>query len=389
VAYQFRLPDVGEGITEGEILRWLVEPGQTVTLDQPLVAVQTDKAVVELPAPRAGRILALHGAPGDVVPVGHVLVEIGEPDEIVTGEPGGDGGRAAPYPVAKPAPRPARVQAAPATRRLARELGVDLATVRGTGPNGRVVPADVRRAAEATAPAPPPPPGRREVALQGLRRVIAAHLVESWQQVPQVTVVDKVRATELVAVREQLKAAGATRGVRVTYWPLVAKALALALREQPEFNARWEDGRLYVYDAVHVGAATATADGLVVPVIRDVDQKAVVVIADELARLAARAQEGRLTPEELTGSTITITGGGPLTGLFATPLIHAPEVAIVGLYPIRDEAWVVDGHLVAAPSLYLSLTFDHRVVDGAAASRFLARLLGLLEHPATWLLDLR
>jgi pyruvate dehydrogenase E2 component (dihydrolipoamide acetyltransferase) len=212
---------------------------------------------------------------------------------------------------------------------------------------------------------------------------------QTWREIPHVTVVEKARADELVAVRERLKAVAEARGERLTYLPLVAKALSMALKDHPAFNARWEDGRLYRYADVHVGLAMDTEDGLVVPVIRDVGQKSLWELARETAERARDARDRRLTPPQLSGSTITITGGGPLEGLFATPLINYPEVAIVGVYRIRQEAWVVDGRVEAAPSLYLSLTFDHRIADGAEASRFLRRLIDLLEAPASWLLDLR
>jgi pyruvate/2-oxoglutarate dehydrogenase complex dihydrolipoamide acyltransferase (E2) component len=406
MAFEFKLPDVGEGITEGEIIRWLVAAGDIVTQDQPLVEVQTDKAVVELPSPRAGRILECRGEPGQVIAVGTTLAVIGDTEETAAvaeemPPPGAPARPPAPVSVTRetsPAPTPPRlrVQAAPATRRLARELGIDLAEVSGSGPHGRVVPADVRRAAhEDREPAPTTPlttpgaGGRTEVKLIGLRRVISEHMAQSWREIPHVTVVEKARASELKAIRERLKEAGEARGVRVTYLPLVAKALTLAIRDYPVFNARWEEGRLFQYADVHLGLAMDTPEGLVVPVVRGAQDRSVLEIAGEAARLAAGARERRLSSSELTGSTVTITGGGPLEGLFATPIINYPEVAILGMYRLRDEAWVVDGRLEPAPSLYLSLTFDHRVADGAEASRFLRRLIGLLEDPAVWLLDLR
>ncbi|MGC8489286.1 MAG: dihydrolipoamide acetyltransferase family protein, partial [Clostridia bacterium] len=291
---------------------------------------------------------------------------------------------------------PLHVQAAPATRRLARELGIDLRAVSGTGPRGRVVPKDVRRAAASRDAVVPPAPvpvavqeDRTPYRLQGLRRVIAEHMTQSVREIPHVSVVDRVNARRLVAVRELLKPAAEARGTRLTYLPLVAKALALALPHHPVFNARWDGGTLYLHRSVDVGIATDTEDGLIVPVVRGVDQKSVLEVAAEMGALTSRARARSLSSGELSGSTITITGGGPLAGLFATPIINYPEVAILGVYRIQEEAVVEDGAVHAAPMLYLSLTFDHRVADGAEASRFLSRLKDMLATPELWLLDLR
>jgi pyruvate dehydrogenase E2 component (dihydrolipoamide acetyltransferase) len=411
MAFEFKFPDVGEGITEGEIVRWLINEGDVVILDQALCEMQTDKAVVEIPAPRAGTILRRVGREGDVIPVGQTLVVIGEPGEgglkpAQESEPAPASPRPAPpgdgvhpngpsergEPTVVP---PARIQAAPATRRLARELGIDLARVAGSGPRGRIVPNDVRRAAASqdTAPVtrvPAAPPGERTpYRLQGLRRVIAEHMVQSVREIPHVSVVDRVNARRLVAVRTLLKPAAEARGTRLTYLPLVAKALSLCLPEHPVFNARWDEGTLYLHRSVDIGIATDTDDGLIVPVVRGVDQKSVLEVAAEMGRVTERARARTLAPGELSGSTITITGGGPLAGLFATPIINYPEVAILGVYRIQEEVIVEDGEMRPAPMLYLSLTFDHRVADGAEASRFLSSLKDLLATPELWLLDLR
>jgi pyruvate dehydrogenase E2 component (dihydrolipoamide acetyltransferase) len=412
MAYTFTFPDVGEGITEGEIVRWLVAVGDRVALDQPLVEMQTDKAVVEIPSPRAGVILSREGQEGDVIPVGATLVVIGDEEEArdqsvgteepraaeapernapapepVDGMPPGEGWN----PLAIPEATPRRVQAAPATRRLAREMGLDLTQIVGSGPRGRILPKDVRAAAERkTAPAAPTAveADRHPVRLQGLRRVIAEHMERSVREIPQVTVVDRLVARRLVAVREALKASAEPAGVRITYLPFVAKALAMAVADYPLFNGRWEDGTFYQYRPVHVGIATDTSDGLMVPVVRHVETKSLREIAREMGELSEGARARRLAPGDLTGSTITITGGGPLAGLFATPIINYPEVAIVGVYRIQEEVVVEEGEMRPAPVLYLSLTFDHRIADGADASRFLSRLKELLADPSLWLLDL-
>lgn len=399
MAFAFKLPDVGEGITEGEIVRWLVKPGDPVAADAPLVEVQTDKAVVELPSPRAGIIVECFGSEGDIIPVGTTLVTIQEEGEQAPAAPSSPPINTE-RTVRSPAPAPVtgRVQAAPATRRLARELSVDLAAVTGTGPRGRIVPQDVRQQAAALSERrtlPPSPTAamaseeRTPVRLAGLRRVMAEHMVQSVREIPHVTVVEKFNARELVALRERLKPSATAAGVRLTYLPLIAKGLAMTLTRHPQFNARWEDGTCYRYRSVHVGMATDTPDGLVVPVVRSAEQRSVLEIAAEMTRLATEGRERRGTPSELSGSTITITGGGPLAGLFATPIINYPEVAILGVYRIQEEAVVVDGRLEPCPMMYLSLTFDHRIADGAEASRFLTDLKGTLADPGAWVLSLR
>ncbi|MDA8199089.1 MAG: dihydrolipoamide acetyltransferase family protein [Thermaerobacter sp.] len=396
MAFEFKLPDVGEGITEGEIVRWLVEVGDTVGLDQPLLELQTDKAVVELPAPRAGVVASVHGEPGQVVPVGTTLVVIDAP---------GAAAERSTAPAAPAAPSPPEeapsapeagvdgagaVQAAPATRRLARELGVDLTRVAASGPRGRVLPGDVRAAASAPSGAGAPASGDRvPLVLTGLRRVMAEHMTTSVREIPHVTVVERLNASELVRVRTALKGPAEAQGARLTYLPWVAKALTLALADHPLFNARWEQGTCYQYQAVHLGIATDAPDGLLVPVIRDADKLSVLELARAMTLQTERAQARKLSTAELSGSTVTITGGGPLAGLFATPIINHPEVAILGVYRIQQEAQVVNGALVPCPMLYLSWTFDHRIADGAQASRFLNRLKDLLADPDQWLLRLR
>lgn len=393
MAFEFKLPDVGEGITEGEIVRWLVGVGDTVVLDQPLLELQTDKAVVELPAPRAGVIASVHGEPGQVVPVGTTLVVIEAAGAPAVAPPTAPAAPSAPAREEDTPPRPhpgaSLVQAAPATRRLARDLGVDLTRVAASGPRGRVLPGDVRAAASAPAARAPSPEDRVPLVLTGLRRVMAEHMATSVREIPHVTVVERLNASELVRVRTALKGPAEALGARLTYLPWVAKALTLALADHPLFNARWDNGTCYQYRAVHLGIATDTPDGLLVPVIRGADQLSVLELAQAMAAQTERAQARKLSAAELSGSTVTITGGGPLAGLFATPIINHPEVGILGVYRMQQEAQVINGALVPCPMLYLSWTFDHRMADGAQASRFLNRLKDLLADPDQWLLRLR
>ncbi len=408
MAFEFKLPDVGEGTTEGEILRWLVNVGDVVALDQPMVEVETDKAVVELPAPKAGVILARFGDEGQTMAVGSTLVLIGQPDEkpptalaaevllpmdddALSAKPSAHlGGMLLPG-----------IQAAPATRRLARQAGVDLSQIQGSGPRGRIVPDDVRRAIDTPSvreqeslpvreTISAASTDREEVVFKGIRKRIADHMALSWQKIPHVTVVEKMDATRLVAFRHDLKALATARGLaNLTYLPILAKMVSVVLKDYPMFNARWDNDRLYQYRSVHVGIAVDTEEGLVVPVLRHVEDRGMFDLATELPLLASRAKERKLAPDELAGSTITITGGGALGGLFATPIINYPEVAIIGMYPMVTEGVKVDGEWQERPTLHISLTFDHRVADGVSASRFLGALKSLLGDPLGLLAYLR
>jgi pyruvate dehydrogenase E2 component (dihydrolipoamide acetyltransferase) len=405
MAEQFLFPDVGEGIHEGRVVEWLVKVGDRVRTDQPMVRVETDKAVVELPAPMPGRVATLHVPPGGEVRVGDPLVtfELASGKTLppaprsVSQEP-----RAAP-PTLNPV---LRAPATPHTRALARELHVDLATVKGTGPAGRITDDDVQRAAQpaarpagpppppaaavvAPAPraAPPPTPGADEerVPVTHLRKVIAEAMAGSVQTAAHVTHVDEADVTELVAVQKRLKVSLSSSGERpLTLLPFFLKAVAATLRRHPKFNATLDlaRGEMVLKRRVHLGFAVDTPEGLIVPVIRDVDQKPVTALSDEVADLAARARERRLTLEELRGGTCTVTNIGPVGGLFATPIIHQPELAIVGLHAIKDRPWVVDGAVVPRKVMCLSVTFDHRALDGAEGARFMNDLVRMVSDPA-------
>lgn len=402
MAFEFKLPDVGEGTTEGEIVRWLVSVGDIVKLDQPLVEVETDKAVVELPAPKPGTILARFGEPGETLAVGSTLVIIGQDDE----KPPTAESREVlqePMPIkehhVEDAPgvvgSTTMVQAAPATRRLAKEAGLDLREIRGSGPRGRIVPDDVRQAQsrrlEPLVASPDTSQDtRRRVVFRGLRKKIAEHMALSWQQIPHVTVVEKLDATALVAFRQTMKAVAIERGLaNFTYLPILIKMIAALIPEYPVFNARWDNEEIFQYDAVHVGVAVDTPEGLVVPVLRHVEDKSLFDLARALPDLVERTKGHKLGPDALSGSTITVTGGGALGGLFATPIINYPEVAIIGMYPMVEEAVLVNGAWESHPMLHISLTFDHRIADGVLASEFLRALKRLLITPTTLLGYLR
>jgi 2-oxoisovalerate dehydrogenase E2 component (dihydrolipoyl transacylase) len=349
VAYEFKLPDLGEGLTEGEIARWLVSEGQEIAEDDPLVEIQTDKTTVEIPSPAAGTVTSILVEEGKVVPVGTVLVVIG-------GEPDGGPARSATAP-APPKPS-ARGRATPLVRRIAQELGVDLESLTGTGPQGRVTEDDVRGAAGSSGE------GRREP-LRGVRRVIAEHMTRAHREVPAVTWVEECDFSGL-----DLK----------LLVPTVLKAAAQSLSEFPELNARLERDAIVFIDRYDLGVAVQTDDGLVVPVVRDCDTQSLEALSAEVKRLAESAREGTLKPEELRGSTFTVTSAGKLGGLLQTPIVNHPEVAILSIGRIGPRPVVRDGQVVAAQIGYVSITFDHRVVDGARAAEFGLAVINRLEQ---------
>ena len=349
MAYEFKLPDLGEGLTEGEIARWLVQEGQVIAEDDPLVEIQTDKTTVEIPSPAAGKVARIMVGEGDVVSVGTVLVVIGE-----------DGVE----PTATVA-EPPRIRATPLIRKIAQELGVDLETVAATGPQGRVTEEDVRRAATVQGQSlDSGQEGRREP-LRGVRRLIAEHMSRAHREVPPVTWVEEcdfgnVDLGRLVAT--------------------TLTACAAALQEFPELNARLEGDEIVYLDRYDLGVAVQTEQGLVVPVVRNCDSRTLEELDEEVRRLADGARAGTLAPEDLRGSTFTVTSAGKLAGLFQTPIVNHPEVAILSLGRIAERPVVRDGEIVTSPIGYVALTFDHRVVDGARAAEFGLAVIRRLEH---------
>ena len=387
---EFKLPDVGEGLEEGEVVSWLVEPGQVVTRDQPLVEVQTDKALVELPSPVAGQVVSLAFAPGDVVKVGQVLVVLEDELERAA-EP-------APAP-ASPSPAPSRPKAAPAVRKLAVERGVDLASVTGTGPGGRILAADVERAATGVPSSGVSavkhagseeglgqlPPGRHP--LRGIRRVTAEAMARSWSEIPHITSLDEVDATGLLDARRRL---AETAGTDISLATLFVAAAGRGLRRYPLVNASLDTaaGEIVVHPGCHVGLAVATPAGLVVPVVRDADRRTLPDLAAEVNRLTAAARAGRAEVGDLRGGTFTVTNYGSLGGRYATPLIRPPEVGIMGFGAIRTRPFVVDGQVVARPTLPWAFSADHRLIDGDLATAFAQYVTGLLADPLRLLAEL-
>jgi pyruvate/2-oxoglutarate dehydrogenase complex dihydrolipoamide acyltransferase (E2) component len=374
--YEFKLPDLGEGVAEGEIARWLVAVGQEIEEDDPLVEIQTDKTTVEIPSPASGRVARILVEAGELVPVGTPLVVIGDGEvEAVAEEPGDQVRAEEPGPVAveedEPAQPSERVKATPLVRRIAAELGVDLSGLAGTGPGGRVTEGDVRRFAAMSGGQTPGPGPERRVPLRGVRRLIAQHLTTSHREVPAVTVVEECDFTAL----------SESRGER-SYLPYLMEAVVAGLKEFPELNATLDGEEIVFWERYDLGLAVQTDEGLVVPVLRAADAKSLDELEEEARRLADGARAGTLAPEELRGSTFTVTSAGKLGGLFATPLVNHPEVAILGLHRIGPRPAVVDGELAVRQIGWLACTFDHRVVDGARASAFLLSVIARLEGPA-------
>jgi len=424
MTFEFRLPDIGEGVAEGEVVRWFVKEGDTIRADDPLVSVLTDKANVEIPSPKSGRVVGIHAQVGEKVKVGGLLVTIeteggsatpsSGPAPVLTAQ--------APVPSSEPPAKPEAVRASqpssgpvlasPYVRRRAAELGIDLTKVSGTGPNGRVTDADLEAArsgpAETTSspmwpalsspvePAPVPPRPRaptpaaptdevlERIPIRGIRRVIAEHMSESKHRAAHFTYVEEVDMTELVVLRDRMAKHVEKQGVRLSYLPFIVKAVVAGLKAYPRLNATVDDARqeLVVRSRYHIGIATAAPDGLLVPVVRDADRKSVVALAREIQDLAERGRAGTLSRDELTGSTFTISSLGALGGLLATPILNYPEVAILGVHKIqRRPVFRTDGAVVPADMMNLSISLDHRVVDGFEGAQFVAKVKSYLEDP--------
>jgi len=402
MAFVFNFPDVGEGIHEGRVVEWLVAEGDTVAEDQALVKVETDKAVVELPSPHAGTVLRLHAAADADIIVGDPLVTIGEAGEELSEDfaPAAEAAPAmAPATVEAPAPVAGgrRPLATPRTRALARKLGVDLQTIRGSGSGGRITDEDVERAAEGGAPAAPAaqaaPVGTVTATVDGevervpithLRKTIARAMRTAVQTAAHVTHVDEADVTDLLAHYRRAKPVIEERtGVRFTLLPLFIKALVATLQKHPIFNASVDEerGEILYKKYFNIGVAVDTPEGLIVPVIRDADRKDLVELAAEVADKAERARSRQLGLDELKGGSCTITNLGPLGGIFATPIINVPELAIVGLHAIKERPEVVDGEIAIRKMMYLSVSFDHRYIDGAEGARFMSDMVRLVSEP--------
>jgi 2-oxoisovalerate dehydrogenase E2 component (dihydrolipoyl transacylase) len=426
--YVFKMPDLGEGTVSAEVVAWHVKPGDLVQEDQVMCEVMTEKAAVEMPAPVTGRIISIQGAPGDMVAVGSELVVF---DTDATSAAAGDApaAKTPPPPPAEPLTpksgekRPgdkqqiaaaaaingtngdgksSRVMVSPASRRRAAEAGLDLSTVAGTGPAGRIEPGDIDSAlaagaargaapsinARANAPHAPRN-GTEEVKIIGLRRVIAERLTESARSIPQYSYVEECDLTRLEGLRKHLNDRRPPSAPPLTFLPFIVAALARVLDKFPQCNALYDSARgvLVKHKAVHVGVATQTPQGLKVPVVRNAESRALHDLAAEIRRVAEAARTNKSPREELTGSTITITSLGKLGGIASTPMINMPEVSIIGINKAIERAVVVDGQITIRLMMNLSSSFDHRFVDGFDAASMIQALKDSLEQPATIFID--
>ena len=397
--YTFKLPDVGEGTAEAEVVAWHAAVGDLIEEDAPLVDVMTEKATVEITSPVRGKVLSLGAQPGEMATVGAPLVELETEDEEaeefaekaaeVEQEPIAPAKAPEPEPVAE-TPKSPGAQASPAVRARAEALGIELAAIRGSGPRGRITHEDLDAALTGGAVARAPAASRADepVKVIGLRRRIAEKMAEAKRRIPHFGYVEEADVTELEELRRHLNHAHPDRP-RLTLLPFLMRAVVRAAADFPEINARYDDeaGVVTRSGAVHIGIAVQTEAGLMVPVVRNAERRDLWDSASELARLAKAAREGTAQREELSGSTITITSLGPLGGVSHFPVINHPEVAILGPNRIIERPVVRHGQIVARQMMNISSAFDHRVVDGQEAAEFIQRIKGLLEHPATLFVD--
>ena len=442
MSYEFKFPDIGEGLTEGEIVRWLVKEGDEVKEGQPLVEVETDKALAEIPSPRTGTVLKIMAKEKEIVKVGQVIVVFGEKGEAVAPLPRekeerpresvgvvGELEEAPPEEVSSvptpperippppkeevrpraerpPAEKPPfvseHVLATPAVRALARELGVSINEIKGTGPEGRVNEKDVREAAERREKPPAeevkaPKKAKKydlygyveRIPLRGVRRSIAKAMVKSMYTAPHVTAMDEADVTDLWQIREKQKKVAETKGVKLTILPFIMKAAIAGLIEHPYLNATLDDENeeIILKKYYNIGVATDTPEGLMVPVVKNARDKSILELAQELTQLTEKARTRKIDLADLKGGTFTVTNYGAVRGTFGTPIINYPEVAILGVGRIKDTPVVLGGKIEIRKILYLAVSFDHRVVDGAEAARFLNTVILRLEDPDLILLE--
>lgn len=427
MATEIKLPEIGEGVTEGELVKWLVKPGDALKIDQPMAEVMTDKATVEIPSTMNGSVVSLAVKEGDVVKVGGLLLTIETTGAATKAAPAPAASAPPPPKAAAPAPQTAspaavasvasavqppvadsRVLASPSTRRLARESGVDLNVLKGSGPAGRVTREDVMSASGAGAVAagsptfakpsiPRPsyqsPSGagvEEREPLRGIRKKIAEKMQMAKHIIPHFTLMEEANVTQLVKMRTEIKDLAAKKGVKVTYLPFVMKSLIATIREFPQFNASIDDeGQAIVYKKYfNIGFAADTPQGLVVPVIKDADQKTILQLGAEIAELSEKARAGKLSVEDMRGATISITNIGSVGGTYATPIINHPEVAILGMYKISKRPFWTGSQFEPVDVMNVTITADHRLIDGAVAANFLKSFVGRLENPGMLMLDL-
>jgi len=412
MAFEFRLPDIGEGVVEGEVVKWHVKAGDPVKEDQPMVEVMTDKATVEIPSPKAGTIREIRAPEGKTCAVGAVMVVIdvsGVSESPASHAPpaaqpaaSARTTAAAPATMHAPAASQGKVSATPATRKLARDLGVDLSTVSGSGDNGRITADDVRAAQNGQGAASAPAQQAwapvaiksdavdERVPFRGVRKKIAENMHRSRQTAAHFTYVEECDMTELVNLRKRARARAEERGIKLSFLPFIVKAVCAGLKKFPIVNATLDEqkGEIVLRKRYHVGVAAASGEGLMVPVVRDADQRSLFEIAQLLEQLGDKARAGKASREELTGSTFTISSLGALGGLLATPIINFPEVAILGVHKIKQSPVVRDGQIVIRDIMNLSISLDHRIVDGFEGALFLQHVISLLEDPTLMFMEM-
>lgn len=401
--FEFQLPDIGEGVVEGEIVKWLVKPGDVVKEDQPLLEVMTDKATVTIPSPKAGKVLKTHGKEGELAKVHLPLVDLeisgnaGAPAAAPKAH-GNGSAKAAPVAAAAASSSGDKVLATPVTRRMASEHGIDLANVSGTGPQGRVLKTDVEAfMASGNKPAPSSARplassvGDQRIPIRGLRKKIAEKMVKSKFTAPHYTFVEEVDVSALVALRNRLNESLADENLKLSFLPFFVKAAIAAFRKFPQVNANMDEAAqdLIVRGDFNIGIAAMTEQGLTVPVVRQADRLSLRNLGNEISRLGTAARDQRLKLEELTGGSFTITSLGQTGGLFATPIINHPEVAIMGVHKMRKRPIVTDDdQIVIKPIMLFSFAFDHRVIDGATGAEFAYEVIKYVEQPELMLVDM-
>ena len=381
--FDFVLPDLGEGITEGEVRKWLVKEGDAIEEHQTILEIETDKAIVEVPSPKKGRVLKINKDIGDMAKVGEVLMTIAEEEDVVEEKPKAEE-RPKSVSVVGVLPEEEEILATPAVRALAKELGVKIETIKGSGPGGSITKEDVIEASERAKRMKDQYGAVEKMPIRGLRRTIAKNLIASQKTTAFVTGMDEADITELWNLREREKKAMIDKGIHLTFLPFFIKAVHHALAEHPLLNASVDEEReeIIIKKYYNMGIAVDTPDGLMVPVIKDVDKKTILDLAKEIQDLSQKARERKIKLEEMKGSTFTITNYGHFGGTFATPIINYPDVAILGTGKISEKPWVKDGQIVIRKILPLSLTFDHRVTDGVDSAKFLSKVIQYLEDPA-------
>lgn len=408
MAFEFKLPEIGEGVSEGEIVKWLVNEGDTIREDQPIVEIMTDKATMEIASPTSGKVQKRMAGEGQMIQVGKTLA--------VIDETGAKASKPTSTPEAKPtqtaaavqaapvmaAPTPAnntKVLASPATRKMAREMGVDLTRVAGSGPVGRVLMDDLTKtpglASRPTTSSNYQPRtttasgGEERIPLRGIRKKIAEHMTKSRHTAMHFTQVDEVDFTALTDLKDAAREKYEPRGVKITYLPFITRALCQTLKEFPNMNGSLDDEKqeIIIKHYYNIGIAAQTDTGLVVPVVKNADQKTIVELAQEIASLADKAKTGKLAATDMQGGTFTITSTGNSGGLFATPIINHPELGIIAINRIQDSAVVRDGQIVIRKMGHLSLSLDHRIIDGAVGASFLKSMKNKLENPGLMFLE--